>query len=66
MNSQNAIDALALQNQRFNDMLRDIDGGLWWASDAPAKLNADKIFAQADCIRIALDEVGRLVKKVAA
>jgi hypothetical protein len=63
--SQDAIDALALQNQRFNDLIRQIDGGIWWSSDAAAKLDAAAIFAQVDHIRIALDEITRLAKQIA-
>ena len=65
MTSQNAIDALALQNQRFNDLIRQIDGGIWWSSDAAAKFDASAIFAQVEHIRIALDEIARLAKQIA-
>ena len=65
MTGQNAIDALALQNQRFNDLIRQIDGGIWWTSGAAAKIDAVAIFAQADHIRLALDEIARLAKQIA-
>ena len=66
MNSQNAIDALALQNRRFNDILRNIDGGIWWRSDLTAKIDNAAILTQAEHIRIALDEIARLAKRIAA
>ncbi|SEP09720.1 hypothetical protein SAMN02799625_04662 [Methylobacterium sp. UNC300MFChir4.1] len=65
MTSQDAIDALALQNQRFNDLIRLVDDGIWWSSDAAAKLDAAAIFAQVDHIRIALDEITRLANQMA-
>ncbi|GJE17522.1 hypothetical protein [Methylobacterium marchantiae] len=66
MNAQNAIDALTLQHRRLTDMLRGIDGGLWWSSDVTAGIDADSIYAQAEVIRIALDETKRLVTKITA
>ncbi|MHC2021347.1 hypothetical protein [Methylobacterium sp. CM6247] len=63
MKNQSAIDALALQHQRLTGMLRNLDGGIWWSSDAAADLNADKIKAQADLIGLALDELSGLIKK---
>ncbi len=65
MNDQGVIDALALQNQRFNDLIRQIDGGIWWSADAAANLDASAILAQVDHIRIALDEIHRLAKQIA-
>ena len=62
MNARNAIDALAIQNQRLTDLLRNIDGGIWWGSNPAAKIDADAISVQADQIRIALDEVSRLAR----
>ena len=54
MNSRNAIKAMALQSQRLADMLRGIDSGLWWSTDAEARLDADRISAQAEIIRVAI------------
>ena len=42
-------------------MLRKMDGGIRWGSDLASKLDAHAIFAQADHLRIALDEVAWLV-----
>lgn len=66
MKNQSAIDALALQHQRLTGMLRSMDGGIWWSSDAAADLNADRIKAQADLIGLALDELSGLIKKIGA
>ncbi|GJE59125.1 hypothetical protein [Methylobacterium trifolii] len=62
---QTALDALCTQHTRFANMIRDMDGGIWWASDAPARVDAAAIKAQAACIGQALDEVERLVKRIA-
>jgi hypothetical protein len=63
--SQNAIDALALENRRFNEIMRSFDGGIWWSSDATAQIDVDAICAQAAHIKIALDEITRLAKNIA-
>ena len=60
VNSRNAIKSLALQSQRLADMLRGIDSGLWWSTDA------DRISAQAEIIRVAIDETERLVVRFTA
>lgn len=65
MIKKNAIDALLLENQRFTDLMRSFDGGIWWTSDASSQVDVEAIFAQAAHIRIALDEIARLAKKVA-
>jgi hypothetical protein len=66
VNSRNAIKSLALQNQRLADMLRGIDSGLWWSTDTEARLDADRISAQAEIIRLAIDETERLVERITA
>lgn len=66
MHSRNAIKSLALQNRPLADMLRGIDSGLWWSTDAEARLDADRISAQAEIIRVAIDETERLVERITA
>lgn len=66
MNAQNAIDALTLQHRRLTDLLRGIDGGLWWSSDVSAAIDAKGIYAQAELIRVALDETKILVTRITA
>ncbi len=64
MTNQNAIDALTLENQRFTDILRSFDGGIWWKSNSTSQIDIEAIHAQAAHIRIALDEITRLAKKI--
>lgn len=64
MTSQDAIDALVLESQRLTDLLRSFDGGIWWSSDARDQIDVEAISAQAAHIRIALDEIARLAKKI--
>lgn len=66
MNNQDAIDSLALQHQRFTDMLRAIDGGIWWSPQSSASLNIDRIKDQAAVIGGALDALTSLMKTVTA
>lgn len=66
MNNQDAIDSLALQHQRFTDMMRSIDGGIWWSPQSSASLNIEGIKDQAAVIGGALDALTFLMKKVAA
>lgn len=66
MINQNVIDALSVENQRFTDLMRSFDGGIWWNSDSVSQIDAEAILAQAAHIRIALDEIARLAKKIEA
>ncbi|MHB2208237.1 hypothetical protein [Methylobacterium sp. CM6257] len=66
MTNQDAIDALALQQQRFTDLMRSIDGGIWWSSHSNKKLNVDEIKYHADMIGNSLDKVTSLLRKIAA
>ncbi len=66
MINQNVIDALSVENQRFTDLMRSFDGGIWWKSDSVSQIDAEAILAQAAHIRIALDEIARLAKKIEA
>ena len=64
MDTQNVVAALIRQNQRFNDIVRNIDHGIWWGSDPAAKLDFDALLAQSEHIRIALDEIVRLSRRI--
>ncbi|MCJ2006131.1 hypothetical protein [Methylobacterium sp. J-092] len=65
MISQTAIEAMGVQNDRLTTMIRNIDGGIWWQTDANAKVEAGKILAQTARIGDALDAIERLVKGMA-
>ncbi len=63
---QTAIEEMGVQNARLTTMIRNIDGGIWWGSDAEAKVEAGKILAETTRIGDALDTIERLVKGIAA
>lgn len=65
MTIQDAIDGLAAESQRFTEIVRGFDGGIWWSSDETSKIDVEAIQAQVTHIRIALDEIARLAKKMA-
>jgi hypothetical protein len=64
MTAQDAIEALTLQHKRLTDIIRGIDGGLWWSSGVEEEINADKIYDQTEIIRAVLDETMTLVTKI--
>ncbi|WP_155935091.1 hypothetical protein [Methylobacterium sp. 10] len=58
------IDALKAQHARLEELLRGFDDGIWWNSDALARLDAGRMGAQVGRVKDALDEIERLAAKI--
>lgn len=58
------IDALTEQHKRLQALLRRFDDGIWWNSDALARLDADRMRAQVGRVEKALDEIERLATEI--
>ena len=58
------ISALRVENDRLARLLGVIDGGRWWTTDHPDRLEIDALIEQAVTIRAAIDfieeQVGHL------
>lgn len=64
MDTKKVISDLTIENRRLTEIIRHFDGGIWWASDTKTQINVDAIHAQTEHIRIALDEISRLARRV--
>lgn len=58
------IEALTVQSGRLQDLLRNFDDGIWWNSDALARLDAGRMRAQVGRVEDALDEIERLATEI--
>lgn len=58
------IDALTAQQRRLQEILREFDDGIWWNSDALARLDVGRVSAQVGRIEVALDEIERLATEI--
>lgn len=58
------IDALTAQHRRLQEILRGFDDGIWWNSDALARLDVGRMSAQVRRVEEALDEIERLAIKI--
>lgn len=58
------IDALTAQHRRLQEILRGFDDGIWWNSDALARLDVGRMSAQVGRIEVALDEIERLATEI--
>lgn len=58
------IEALTAQYERLQEILRGFDDGIWWNSDALARLDVGRMGAQVGRIEKALDEVERLAAEI--
>jgi hypothetical protein len=58
------IDALTAQHRRLQEILRGFDDGIWWNSDALARLDVGRMSTQVGRIEVALDEIERLATEI--
>ncbi|MBO1021935.1 hypothetical protein IPV08_18435 [Methylobacterium sp. SD274] len=58
------IDALTVQHRRLQELLRGFDDGIWWNSDALARLDVGRMSAQVERLGEALDEIERLATEI--
>ncbi|GJE45882.1 hypothetical protein [Methylobacterium soli] len=56
-----AIGTLKRQVARLNDIMRDIDDGRWWPSDAFGHDDAESVTLHAKRIEESVDEIARIV-----
>ena len=56
-----AIETLKQQAERLNAILRDIDDGRWWPSDALGHTDAESVSLHAKRIEESVNEIARIV-----
>ena len=56
-----AVNALRHQVERLNQIMRDIDDGRWWPSDAPGRDDGYTVTHHAERIGESVDEITRII-----
>jgi hypothetical protein len=56
-----AVAALRRQSDRLSQIMRDIDDGRWWPSDAPGRDDGYTVTHHAKRIEESVDEIERII-----